>query len=87
MSPTRLRARRTKRQTISVRPLAYDLVYGADTAAMPGHVTLRFSFADTGQVLVDMSLPMEEFLRWAASTATVARSVEADLYPKVPADV
>lgn len=59
-----------------MRPIAYTLNHGPDSAALPGQVLMRLEFADTGQVMCEFQLPEDEFLRWAAATANVARRVE-----------
>ena len=63
----------------TMRPIGLDVVYGKDTAALPGCVTIRVYFPDTGQVAIEMNLPGEEYLRWASIFTRVSASVEQDL--------
>jgi hypothetical protein len=53
--------------------VAFDLVYGEDTAAQPGMVLFRI--ACEGRILAEVNMPPDEFLNLAHAFEVVTRSV------------
>ena len=72
---TGIHKRKPKKQEL--KPYAYDLAYGADSAAQPGTVMMRISLE--GKILVEINMPPEEFLTLAHSFEVVARAVSEAL--------